>query len=88
MRHEKTVDNYKINLKSQIAYLEFLKSQNTFGDSDFDILIAIERWLASKGVTEIEFKLASDEYAGRIFLQKAAYQLENSSYKKKLKQLK
>ena len=82
MRHEKTVDNYKINLKSQIAYLEFLRSQNTFGDSDFDILVAIERWLASKGVKEIEFKLPADEYAGRIFLRKASYELENSVYRK------
>ena len=82
MRHEKTVDNYKINLKSQIAYLEFLRSQNTFGDSDFDILVAIERWLASKGVKEIEFKLQADEYAGRIFLRKASYELENSVYRK------
>ena len=82
MRHEKTVDNYKINLKSQIAYVEFLRSQNTFGDSDFDILVAIERWLASKGVKEIEFKLPVDEYAGRIFLRKASYELENSVYRK------
>ena len=82
MRHEKTVDNYKINLKSQIAYLEFLRGQNTFGDSDFDILVAIERWLASKGVKEIEFKLPADEYAGRIFLRKASYELENSVYRK------
>ncbi len=85
MRHEKTVDNYKINLKSQIAYVEFIRSQNTFGDSDFDILLALERWLASKGVAEIEFKLAAEEYAGRIFLKKAAYQLENSAYRKALR---
>ena len=29
------VDNYKINLKTQTARIEFLNSRNTYGDKDF-----------------------------------------------------
>ena len=42
------VDNYKINLKTQTARIEFLNSRNTYGDKDFEMLLAIERWLMSK----------------------------------------
>ena len=79
------VDNYKINLKTQTARIEFLNSRNTYGDKDFQMLLAIERWLMSKGVFEIVFCLSSHEYAGKIFLSKANYVVDKTCFKKDLK---
>ena len=61
------VDNYKINLKTQTARIEFLNSRNTYGDKDFEMLLAIERWLMSKGVFEIVFCLSLTNMLEKFF---------------------
>ena len=73
MKSEKMIENFRILMRPKEASLSFIESQNTFGDSDFETLSAIESWLSDIGIRKVEFSLKSENFAERIFLEKSNY---------------